>query len=74
MSRFVLYLSIASLGLAAVALPACTHHTTVIVRTPERVVFETKCIDTKCEAGRRAASRSKACEDCIGAWADGCVV
>jgi hypothetical protein len=71
MSRLLFSLSVATLALAAVTSTACTHRTTVIVRTPERVVFETKCIDTECEAGRRAASRSKACKDCIGAWVDG---
>jgi hypothetical protein len=72
MSRLVVSLSIAALGLAAITSTACTHHTTVLVRPAEDVVFDAKCIDTECEVGRRAAARSKACQDCIGAWADGC--
>lgn len=72
MSHFGFSFVVGALVLAAVASTACTHNTTVHVRAPERVALQSKCVDTECDAGRRAASVSKAFEDCIAVASDAC--
>jgi hypothetical protein len=72
MPHFGFSFAVGALVLGSVASTACTNHTVVHVRAPERVVLESKCIDTECDAGRREQAGSKACKDCIGVSVDIC--
>ncbi|MEA2748013.1 MAG: hypothetical protein QOI41_2156 [Myxococcales bacterium] len=74
MSRLLVSLSIAALGLAAVTSTACTQHTTVITIAPELVTMVKACKQTACAANneRRSQDCSRCESECDDLVLQGC--